>query len=117
MTDPDEVRRDWPALKRRLLAVESSGHGDSPTTNWHRNPDGPEAVAEIKRLRGDYAYPVGTKVEKPRGYPFPGTVVAAFDNLAGEPRYVVESELAPGMLHIFSGKQITRAAIEGTRDE
>ena len=55
-----------------------------------------------------YAYPVGTQVEKPKGYPFPGTVVAAFDTLAGETRYVVESALAPGMLHIFSGSQLIK---------
>ena len=46
---------------------------------------------------------VGTKVTKPSGYPYPGTVVAAFQTLSGCPRYVVESERAPGMLHIFSG--------------
>ena len=57
--------------------------------------------------QSDYAHPVGALVEKPKGYPFPGTVVSAFGNLAGEPRYVVENDLAPGMLHIFSGSQIT----------
>jgi hypothetical protein len=45
----------------RLRAVESSGHG-GVTTNWHRNPDGPQAAdtlerqaAEIARLRGALA--------------------------------------------------------------
>jgi hypothetical protein len=53
MTTPDIA-----GLCERLRAVESSGHG-GVTTNWHRNPDGPEAAdtlerqaAEIKRLRG-----------------------------------------------------------------
>jgi len=52
MTTPDIA-----GLCKRLRAVESSGHGDV-TTNWHRNPDGPEAAdtlerqaAEIERLR------------------------------------------------------------------
>jgi hypothetical protein len=50
---PDDIA----GLCERLRAVESSGHG-GVTTNWHRNPDGPEAAntlerqaAEIERLR------------------------------------------------------------------
>lgn len=54
-------------------------------------------------------YRVGDKVVKPRGYAFPGTVVAAF-MVAGGQRYVIESELAPGMLHIFSPSQLAIAA-------
>lgn len=58
MTTPDIA-----GLCKRLRAVESSRvHGgfsaDRATTNWHRNPDGPEAAdtlerqaAEIERLR------------------------------------------------------------------
>jgi hypothetical protein len=53
MTTPDIA-----GLCEKLRAVESSGHG-GVTTNWHRNPYGPEAAntierqaAEIKRLRG-----------------------------------------------------------------
>jgi hypothetical protein len=53
MTTPDIA-----GLCERLRAVESSGHS-GVTTNWHRNPDGPEAAdtlerqaAEIERLRG-----------------------------------------------------------------
>ena len=48
-------------LCERLRAVESSGHG-GVTTNWHRNPDGPQAAdtlerqaAEIERLRDSAA--------------------------------------------------------------
>lgn len=52
---------------------------------------------------------IGCKVVKPKGYPFPGEVRAAFANKAGETRYVVESELAPGMLHIFAPSQIEAA--------
>ena len=59
MTTPDIA-----GLCERLRAVESSRvHGgfsaDRATTNWHRNPDGPQAAdtlerqaAEIERLRG-----------------------------------------------------------------
>ena len=52
MTTPDIA-----GLCERLRVVESSGHG-GVTTNWNRNPDGPEAAdtlerqaAEIERLR------------------------------------------------------------------
>lgn len=45
-------------------------------------------------------------VVKPRGYPFPGLVVAKFTTRAGDVRYVVESDLAPGMLHIFTASQL-----------
>ena len=37
-------------LKAKLLEVESeTGSGDC-TSNWHRNPEGPEAVARIEEL-------------------------------------------------------------------
>ena len=39
---------DIAGLCERLRAVESSGHG-GVTTNWNRNPDGPEAAATIER--------------------------------------------------------------------
>lgn len=52
-------------------------------------------------------YGTGARVYKPEGYPFPGTVVSAFRTLEGHTRYVVESDLAPGMLHIFSGEQLS----------
>ncbi len=51
-------------------------------------------------------FSVGSKVFKPQGYPYPGEVRSVFTNRAGDVRYVVESELAPGMLHIFSGNQL-----------
>ncbi len=71
----------------------------------------------LEEAAKEFAYPVGTSVLKPKGYPFPGTVVAAFENLSGDPRYVVESEVAPGMLHIFSGAQLATAALKGGVDE
>lgn len=53
---------------------------------------------------------VHQKVTKPKGYPYPGTVVAVFETLAGETRLVVESDLAPGMLHIFTPAQLLPVA-------
>ena len=41
-------------IVERLRKVDSSGTRKSTkklTTNWHRNPDGPEAADEIGRLR------------------------------------------------------------------
>jgi len=58
--------------------------------------------------RDSLMFCVGTKVVKPKGYPFPGEVRSVFTNRAGETRYVVESESAPGMLHIFAPTQIER---------
>lgn len=55
----------------------------------------------VEFLRGD-------KVRKVKGYHYPGVVVAAFPNLSGDHRYVVECT-APdcaGMLHIFNGEQL-----------
>lgn len=51
---------------------------------------------------------IGDKVIKPRGYQFPGTVVAVFHVHSGEWRYVVENILALGLLHIYSGKQLEK---------
>lgn len=52
MTTLDELERAVERLNRaveRLRAVESSHH-NGITTNWHRNPDGPEAADLIERL-------------------------------------------------------------------
>lgn len=49
---------------------------------------------------------VGTLVIKPEGYPFPGEVRAVFTTKEGLWRYVVESSLAPGLMHIFAPVQI-----------
>jgi len=51
---------------------------------------------------------IGDKVTKPKGYKYPGVIVAVFTTLAGDTRYVVEAtgEEYKGMLHIFNGDQI-----------
>ena len=37
-------------LKAKLLEVESGKGGGDCTSNWHRNPEGPQAVARIEEL-------------------------------------------------------------------
>ena len=49
---------------------------------------------------------IGDKVCKPKGYPFDGTIVAAFDTLAGERRFVVDNGY--GMLHIFNENNLQK---------
>ena len=70
------------------------------------------AGVDIPRL------PVGTPVEKVGGYPFPGTVVAAFHTLSGQERFVVEAtgEAYAGMLHIFNGGQLRAALAAQSRE-
>lgn len=50
---------------------------------------------------------VGTKVNKVKGYQFPGTIVAKFNTTKGDVRYVVEMENY-GLLHIFNGEQLCK---------
>lgn len=47
MTDPEKLDE----LEARLRAVESSSTRSEVSTNWHRNPDGPEAADAIRTLR------------------------------------------------------------------
>jgi hypothetical protein len=53
---------------------------------------------------------VGDRVQKIRGYRWPGIVVAAFETLDHEPRYVVEctTEDVRGALHIYAPEQIAK---------
>lgn len=51
-------------------------------------------------------FAVGNLVYKPKGYPFPGEVRSVFTTKDGQVRYVVESLLLTGMLHIFNGEQL-----------
>jgi hypothetical protein len=50
-------------------------------------------------------FKVGDKVFKPKGYKFPGIVVAVFQTTSGETRVVAEL-IDNGMLHIFSESQL-----------
>ena len=57
----------------------------------------------------EQTFAVGDHVAKISGdYRFVGVVVAAFGKLGGSRRYVVENS---GVLHIFSGKQLTGGEI------
>lgn len=51
---------------------------------------------------------VGDKVQKTKGYKWPGVVVAVFETLAGRIRVVVECTVpeVAGALHIYSPDQI-----------
>lgn len=51
---------------------------------------------------------VGDRVQKLRGYKWPGIVVAVFTNLAGQPRIVVECTVpeVAGALHIYNPEQV-----------
>ena len=63
----------------------------------------------------ELAYPkfaIGDKVSKPKGYPWPGVVVAVFHTMRVERRYCVE-RVSPdgtpeGCIHIFSETQLER---------
>lgn len=57
-----------------------------------------------------YEFAIGDCVVKPRGYSFPGVIVAVFTTLAGEQRYVVEcvTPECAGMLHIYNGGQLAK---------
>jgi hypothetical protein len=48
---------------------------------------------------------IGDKVFKPKGYQFPGIVVAIFQTTKGETRIVAEMK-DNGMLHIFNESQL-----------
>lgn len=51
---------------------------------------------------------VGDKVQKVRGYSWPGIVVAVFETLEGQTRVVVECTVSEvrGALHIYSPEQL-----------
>lgn len=55
-----------------------------------------------------YSFRVGDKVRKVKGYSWPGVVVACFQTLSGQWRYVVECTVpeVAGALHIYNGEQL-----------
>lgn len=56
-------------------------------------------------------FQVGDRVEKVRGYKWPGVVVSVFETLGGKTRVVVECTVPEvrGALHIYSPEQIAKA--------
>lgn len=51
------------------------------------------------------AFNIGDKVNKTKGYKFPGTVVSVFTTTTGNVRYVVEMD-EYHLLHIFNEEQL-----------
>lgn len=56
-------------------------------------------------------FKLGDKVEKAKGYKWPGVIVAVFETLSDKKRYVVECTVAEvsGALHIYSAKDLKKA--------
>lgn len=78
--------------------------------------DGFVTVTPVNYMYGEqendhYAFCVGDKVRKVKGYEWPGVVVSCFETLDGKPRYVVECTVpeVAGALHIYNGSQLERA--------
>lgn len=59
----------------------------------------------LNMLVHNFKFKVGDKVYKPKGYKFPGIVVAVFETTLGQKRIVAEM-IDNGMLHIFSEEQL-----------
>lgn len=57
-----------------------------------------------------YIFYIWEKVQKRKGYRWPGVIVSRFHTLAGKARYVVESTVpeVKGALHIYSGADLKR---------
>lgn len=51
------------------------------------------------------SFKVGDKVNKVKGYKFPGTIVSVFNTIKGDIRLVVEMDNF-GLLHIFNENQL-----------
>ena len=60
------------------------------------------------------AFKLGDKVQKVKGYRWPGRVVAIFQTLAGETRLVVECTVPEisGALHIYNESQLAKVPVE-----
>lgn len=56
-------------------------------------------------------FEVGDKVQKTKGYKWPGVVVSKFYTLDGALRYVVECVVpeVKGALHIYAPEQLTKS--------
>lgn len=61
----------------------------------------------------DQKFLIGDRVKKVKGYPFPGIVVAVFETLKDEIRYVVECTVpdVAGILHIYNGDQLELVSV------
>lgn len=60
-----------------------------------------------------FKFPAGTRVRKTGGdYTLDGTVIAAFKKKSGAVRYVMEADFPPGLLHIYSDKNLIAMSFE-----
>jgi hypothetical protein len=98
---------------------------DLTTFNWlqHLQEELTDAAIYVEKLKEmqraqapgtkppGQAFAQGDRVRKVKGYKYPGVVVAAFTNLRGDWRYVVECTVdeVAGMLHIYNGEQLEAA--------
>lgn len=57
-------------------------------------------------------FKIGDRVYKPKGYKFPGIIVAIFQTTSGETRIVAEM-VDNGMLHIFNESQLEKQTLGG----
>lgn len=58
-------------------------------------------------------FAVGDRVQKVKGYAWPGIVVSVFENLKGQTRVVVECTVpeVAGALHIYNEDQLAKVKI------
>src|SRR5690349_14147886 len=72
--------------------------------------EGDELARAVGEAPGDlttwHPHALGDPVEKAKGFPFKGFVVARFMTSEGKPRVVVEHEAEVGMLHIYAPDQL-----------
>jgi len=56
----------------------------------------------------DLEFKIGDKVQKRKGYRFPGVIIGHFQKLDGSIRYAVEcvAHEAEGIIHIYSTKDL-----------
>jgi hypothetical protein len=99
---------------------------DLTTFNWlqHLQEELTDAAIYVEKLKEMHraepakqpgqAFAQGDRVRKVKGYKYPGVVVAAFTNLRGDWRYVVECTVdeVAGMLHIYNEEQLEAAGEE-----
>jgi hypothetical protein len=71
---------------------------------------GPDAQHRAGALEGFMMFRVGDRVEKKKGYRWPGEVRSVFTNKAGVTRVVVECTVkaVAGALHIYAPEQLQR---------
>jgi hypothetical protein len=60
------------------------------------------------------SFVIGDRVQKTRGYGWPGVVVAVFATLGGDCRVVVECDVPQvrGALHIYAPEQLCKTEVE-----